>query len=683
MMRALTTAIAATVMLVCATSTATAQGDTRGEHLEFAGWTGAALDGQIVGREFDRFQLDAVAGDTLTVRLHTTHPATYFNVYAPGRGPGDEALAIGGTVGGPMVDLNEFTGTLPDTGVYQVVVYMMRAAARRNETAGYAIEFDLLQPADASDPQAAARFFQVRTRAAGGHLNVHTGPSQDAARVGRYDNGAILRDIGGCLPNDGRDWCEVMAFDGGLAGYVARDFLSPVAPRRAGSAVAAPRHGAFGSQPQATVSSAGVMSSSTSFHVHLADPRGHLNVHAEPSERSVRVGRLPDGATVRNIGGCVANTGRTWCDVMLEGGGVSGWVASEYLRDGPLPRSLVTTPTGAPLPVTEDFADGMAGGPDFWRVDLVGAGSALRVHDRPSERAAVIARLHDGATLRNAGGCRMGEGRRWCYVSSVSGALTGWVAGDFIVEGAAPVAASHIPAPMRMEPAEDPRATQRPAVAYDMTGTIVCYPDRDAARAGCGYGTVHEGSGNGLLRITDGIHAGRTIGFEDGAPVYVEREAADSDITMAITRDGDLWIVFVGDARYEIPTTLFTAAGPGAGDVMSFAPEALEAEHDALVSGTAFNATAQVSCTRDRDATEALCDAGVIRAGDGSGEIRISWPDGGGRVLFFENNVPVSYNQSEADGGAEMTVSRDENGDVVVFVGEARFAFPEAFMTGG
>jgi uncharacterized protein YraI len=672
---------AALALLLAMTAGASGQTDVRREHVDFAGWTGAAIDGEIVGREFDRYELNAAAGDTLTVRLHTPHTGTYFNVYTPGNGPGDQALANSGMTGGPVLALNEFSGALPTTGVYEVVVYMVRSAARRDEVAPYAIEFDLLQPTDAGDPGAAERFFQVRTRSAGGHLNVHTGPSVDAARVGRYNNGSVLRDIGGCAANEGREWCEVMAYEGGLAGFVAGEFLAPVSQRRAAAPVTPPRHtGTLPvAPPRPTVAGAGVNPNSDFFHVHLNDPRGHLSVHAEPSVRSVRVGRLPDGSDVRNIGGCVQGEGRTWCDVMLTGGGVSGWVAAEFLRDGHTPGSAITTQTGAPLPVSDDFADGMAGGPDFWQVDLGASGSALRVHTRPSTHAPVFARFHDGAALRNAGGCRMNENRRWCYVSSVAGDLTGWVAGTYLTEGSAPGTATHLPSPPPMIPVA-PSEPQDFGPTYDMTGTLTCYADRDAGAAQCTYGTVHEGSGNGFLQITEPGYGGRTITFESGVPVYFDQSQADGDISMNVTRQGDLWIVFIGDRRFEIPASLFEAQA-GTATQLPLAPAPMAG--DALVPDTDFNATTQVACVRDTDAAEAICEAGVVRNGDGTGSVTISWPDGGSRVIFFEGNAPHHYDESQADGGAEMTVSRDDQDNFIVFVGQARFVIPEALITGG
>lgn len=672
---------AALALILAMTAGASGQTDHHREHVDFAGWTGTSIDGEIVGRDFDRYELNGIAGDTLTVRLHTPHTGTYFNVYAPGDGPGDQALANSEMVGGPVLDLNEFSGILPETGVYEVVVYMVRAAARRDEVAPYAIEFDLLEPTAASDPDAAERFWQVRTRSAGGHLNVHTGPSVDAARVGRYPNGAVLRDIGGCAANEGRSWCEVMAYEGGLAGYVAEEFLAPVSPHHAATTVTPPRQSSLlpVAPPRPTVAGQSVSSTSDFFHVHLSNPAGHLSVHAEPSVRSVRVGRLPDGADLRNIGGCVMSEGRNWCDVMLAGGGVSGWVAAEFLRDGHTPGSAVTTQTGAPLPVANDFADGMAGGPDFWRVDVAASGSALRVHTHPSTLAPVFARFHDGVTLRNAGGCRMSEGRRWCYVSSVSGDVTGWVAGDYLTEGSAPGVATHLPSPAPMIPVT-PAEPQDFGPTYDATGTLTCYADRDAGAAQCSYGTVHEGTGNGYLQITEAGFGGRSITFENGVPVYFDQSQADGDIAMTVSRQGDLWAVFIGERRFEIPVSLFEAQAGAATQLPLNPPPMAE---DALVPGTDFNATAQVACVRDMDAAEAMCDAGVLRNGDGTGFVNISWPDGGSRVIFFEGNTPHHYDESQADGGAQMTVNRDDRGDFIVFVGQSRFVIPEAFISGG
>jgi hypothetical protein len=198
--------------------------------------------------------------------------------------------------------------------------------------------------------------------------------------------------------------------------------------------------------------------------------------------------------------------------------------------------------------VQGDFADGLAGGPDFWRVALSDPTGILNIHDGPSTGAAAIGRLPDGAILRNLG-CRMNEGRRWCNIEATApGGIAGWVAGEFLVESA-------------------------------------------------------------------------------------------------------------GDAT----------------------------DGDALVGDTPYNATGFVACWRGADGAEQECTFGVTRegAGTGNGLVMVTWPDGDGRVIYFEAGTPVSYDQSQAEQGVEMTATRSENGVNIIFIGEDRFEIPDAVIWGG
>ena len=104
---------------------------------------------------------------------------------------------------------------------------------------------------------------------------------------------------------------------------------------------------------------------------------------------------------------------------------------------------------------------------------------------------------------------------------------------------------------------------------------------------------------------------------------------------------------------------------------------------DAKVPGTAFNATGKLSCVRDADAAEAQCDFGVVRNGDGTGLIQVTWPDGGMRIINFEDNTPAYFDKAEADGDAKMTVTKTDQGTFIVLIGEQRFQFPEAVIVGG
>lgn len=103
---------------------------------------------------------------------------------------------------------------------------------------------------------------------------------------------------------------------------------------------------------------------------------------------------------------------------------------------------------------------------------------------------------------------------------------------------------------------------------------------------------------------------------------------------------------------------------------------------DARVPGTEFNATGNIPCARNRGQPMGSCRFGVVRAGNGNGHITVFWPDGGNRVIFFEDNTPMRYDESEADAGARMTVGHEA--DLYhVRIGSQRFEIPKAVMTGG
>ena len=101
------------------------------------GTTGTTLKGKIKGYDTFNYTLGAKAGQYMRVSLETKHTATYFNIFEPGKGPGDAAMYIGSTQG------NAYTGNLPADGTYTIQVYMMRSAARRNETANYQIHIGI------------------------------------------------------------------------------------------------------------------------------------------------------------------------------------------------------------------------------------------------------------------------------------------------------------------------------------------------------------------------------------------------------------------------------------------------------------------------------------------------------------------------------------------------------------
>lgn len=99
---------------------------------------------------------------------------------------------------------------------------------------------------------------------------------------------------------------------------------------------------------------------------------------------------------------------------------------------------------------------------------------------------------------------------------------------------------------------------------------------------------------------------------------------------------------------------------------------------DALVAGTKYNATADISCVTSVGGKAGPCKAGVIRRGAGDATVEIKTPDGGQRRIFF-----TSGRATGSDAQASFNVSRQ--GDVqIVRIGDVEvYRVPDAFVVGG
>jgi hypothetical protein len=210
----------------------------------------------------------------------------------------------------------------------------------------------------------------------------------------------------------------------------------------------------------------------------------------------------------------------------------------------------ITGATGAT--VENDYADGLQGGPDYWRVH---AGGGLNMRAAPSTGAEVLIRLPDGLEVRNLG-CRMAEGRRWCRVSTPEPGVAGWVAGDFLIEGSA-VVATPLPDMAPVGNLDRPVGGVRPeGTAFTATGLTDCTLSRDAATGTCEFGVIRQGNGTGTVMVFWPESGSRTIYFENGTPVSFDKSEADGDKAMTATRDRDSSIVLIGEERYVLPDAI-------------------------------------------------------------------------------------------------------------------------------
>ena len=118
--------------------------EIRTQAVQFAkGHSSAIIKGTIKGSLTIDYTLRAKAGQIMSVKLKSGNGANYFNVLPPGSN--DTAIFIGSTSG------NDWTGPLPADGEYKVRVYLMRSAARRNETAHYTLTVGITGSPQASD----------------------------------------------------------------------------------------------------------------------------------------------------------------------------------------------------------------------------------------------------------------------------------------------------------------------------------------------------------------------------------------------------------------------------------------------------------------------------------------------------------------------------------------------------
>jgi len=70
---------------------------------------------------------------SMRVSLETNNASAYFNIYAPDKGPGDEAMFVG------LMDGNSYVGTTSAKGSYIIQVYLMRKplSAMKQPTINY------------------------------------------------------------------------------------------------------------------------------------------------------------------------------------------------------------------------------------------------------------------------------------------------------------------------------------------------------------------------------------------------------------------------------------------------------------------------------------------------------------------------------------------------------------------
>lgn len=117
------------------TATLPAAAGDRSQSVHFAsGAHSATINDHIRGYDGVNYLLDARAGQMIHVLFSPDNGSCYFNFFAPGA---ESAAFIGSTSG------NEFSIRLGRSGNQRVQVYLMRNAARRDETCNFSVTIEI------------------------------------------------------------------------------------------------------------------------------------------------------------------------------------------------------------------------------------------------------------------------------------------------------------------------------------------------------------------------------------------------------------------------------------------------------------------------------------------------------------------------------------------------------------
>lgn len=274
--------------------------------------TGTRHDGVIIGLTMDRFVLKARKGQTLTAALAGKSKELSVRVTPPGkRDPLYDGLGSKTPV----------SVTLPVDGDYVIEVYLGRGAGLI-EVAPYRLDIDVKTPATQPpkpDPVGPG-VWQVLGVPAGDLLNVRAGASTREPVVGRLKNGTAVQNLG-CITSAGARWCQISSASPKVSGWASAKYLVEGKPSTKPTPDPAPVPEDGGPDY---------------YKVKGVAAGQLLNVRSGASTDNAVVGRLENGAVVKNLG-CATGAAGRWCKISSTSPKLTGWVSGRYLVEGSAP----------------------------------------------------------------------------------------------------------------------------------------------------------------------------------------------------------------------------------------------------------------------------------------------------------------------------------------------------------
>lgn len=207
----------------------------------------------------------------------------------------------------------------------------------------------------------------------------------------------------------------------------------------------------------------------------------------------------------------------------------------------PEPQQAAEAPPAAAPPRPEAFA-----------ITGLPRGQTLNLRGGPSTRDRVVARLAAREVVLGRG-CQQVQAERWCQVERQEGGGAGWVMARYLAPAALPTPASlAVPAAARA-PAREAETAPRRTGGFDAVGFLPCAMVRGQPSRECRFGVERAGQGAALLDVLGANGVTRRIVFERGAPVR-----ADGGGPLSVERFGDLFLIRLGDERFEVPEAVVT-----------------------------------------------------------------------------------------------------------------------------
>jgi len=191
-----------------------------------------------------------------------------------------------------------------------------------------------------------------------------------------------------------------------------------------------------------------------SVELDTSNASNYFNITAPGADAALFIGSMSGNSTSFTI----PSSGTYEIDVYLMRNAARRGESADYDLTISVEGKVSQAPTKpAPSKPAPDFADGLAGGPDFWQVHGLSRGDTLNVRASASSGARVLGVLDEGDVIQNLG-CKMNGATRWCRVDDQAG-LSGWVSGKYLHES------TRAPKPPR--PVTPPPTSQPPVSADD------------------------------------------------------------------------------------------------------------------------------------------------------------------------------------------------------------------------